>query len=325
MPNDVRSTAPPWAPGALGQAARNIADRVGQPPEGVALVVYAEAKRFIAERVIAELAARGIETHALCLAPLGERASERTRARFLRWLRDVRGQWGLVLLLQPQQAPLLFDLVGRPDQGVVGSLEHITCDWLISPEGLVRTVGVDMAELNAFRRRLLAALSTAHEIRILTRRGTDLRLRPREWTATDGEVYTAPVETSAQGTVVFDGSAYSGLLSPPLTLCLDAGRVTNLDRIEADTPQLAMVLHDLSRDTGARQVAELGLGINPGARRDADIMEAEQARGTCHIGFGHNAAFGGRNESAVHTDYCILRPTIEVDNTPICVGGAFCI
>ena len=70
-------------------------------------------------------------------------------------------------------------------------------------------------------------------------------------------------------------------------------------------------------------LAEFGIGINPGARVDADVMESEQARGTCHFGFGHNVGFGGQNRSEVHVDLVVLQPTIEVNGKILCEAGKY--
>ena len=44
------------------------------------------------------------------------------------------------------------------------------------------------------------------------------------------------------------------------------------------------------------------------------MLEDEKSLGTSHIAFGNNADFvgGGKNNSKIHRDYLICRPTIEI-------------
>ena len=50
-------------------------------------------------------------------------------------------------------------------------------------------------------------------------------------------------------------------------------------------------------------------------------MESEQARGTCHFGFGMNLNYGGKIKSKKHFDLVILNPTIIVNQKLICADG----
>ncbi len=69
----------------------------------------------------------------------------------------------------------------------------------------------------------------------------------------------------------------------------------------------------MDTDAGSRTIAELGIGLNPGARLTARMLEAEKANETAHIAFGSNEGFpGGVNHSIMHMDYLFLRPTLEV-------------
>ena len=54
-------------------------------------------------------------------------------------------------------------------------------------------------------------------------------------------------------------------------------------------------------------MAELGLGANAGARLSGIIMEDEAVRDTCHICFGDNTRYGGRNASAWHGGTLVVR------------------
>jgi leucyl aminopeptidase (aminopeptidase T) len=50
-------------------------------------------------------------------------------------------------------------------------------------------------------------------------------------------------------------------------------------------------------------------------------MESEQARGTCHFGFGMNLNYGGEIKSTKHFDLVILNPSIEINHTLVYEEG----
>ncbi len=307
----------------LTLAATNIAAKVGDPPAGSVLIVASPPKAHIAEAV-ADRLRRRIETHLLHL--------ERHASAALAWLppalQDLASEgWGLVLLCSPIHAQLLFRAVGRPDTGLRIDATYLFCDWLIRPQSLVRTYAIDMGELRRFREALLHRLEGATALRITSAAGTDIRLTPRHWESTDGEVFTAPIEAETEGRVVVDGCIYDQVPSKPPTLVIRRGRVTNLDVLDASQQQ-RWLYNDLTRDANGAVVAEFGLGINPGALWDADLMEAEQARGTCHVGFGNNLPFGGANRSAMHVDVVLRHPTITAEghvgaDLVVCQNGIY--
>ena len=304
---------------AIGIAAGNIARIVGYPPDSSVLILYCEGKDDIAQKISEEFEKKEVECHLLRVGNKLDSGSDRFQAI----IGELSGSWGLVFLLNPVHAPFLFETVGRPDYGIKLSSQHFFSDWLIRTGSLIRTYGIDLDELHLFRQNLLAQLKNAKEIRITTNSGTDVTLRPRSWNKTDGEVFTAPVESSTNGIVSVDGCAYGGPPRKPFSLKIRNGKVINLAGLDENDKQQKYMLKDLTRDYNASVLAELGIGINPGARRDADIMESEQARGTCHFGFGHNIGFGGQNDSRSHIDYVVLDPSIEVDGKLICKDGNY--
>lgn len=178
---------------------------------------------------------------------------------------------------------------------------------------------VDQAE------RLIAALAGAISVRITTPGGTDITvdIRDRRFvtdvkiTETEkgcnlpcGEVFGAPVEDGADGVVVADGSiGGEGPPPSPVTLEVRAGRVTGVDC--ADRQWRKRIIELLDTDSGARTIAELGIGLNPKARLIGIMLEDEKAYRTAHFAFGDNIGFpGGVNESTTHIDYLVHRPTI---------------
>jgi leucyl aminopeptidase (aminopeptidase T) len=125
-----------------------------------------------------------------------------------------------------------------------------------------------------------------------------------------GEAFIAPIETSAEGTIVFDGSlAGFGLLREPLRVTVVAGRATHAD---GEAGRWLLDTLDDGGSTG-RLIAELGIGTNPSATLSGHILEDEKACGTAHVAFGSSAFIGGANLAGVHVDGILLEPTIELD------------
>ncbi|HPF70323.1 MAG TPA: aminopeptidase [Candidatus Krumholzibacteria bacterium] len=187
-------------------------------------------------------------------------------------------------------------------------------------------LAVDYGRMRQLASGLIAAFADAAGAHITTPLGTDLVLDLRGRRLVSdlhavpgvgvnlpcGEVYGCPVETGADGTLVVDGCwGSAGTVPSPLTFTLEAGRVVDARCDDAAT--LDAVTRLLDTDPGARTIAELGIGLNPGARLCDRMLEAEKAFRTAHLAFGDNQGMpGGRSRSAVHIDYLVTRPTITV-------------
>jgi aminopeptidase len=170
-------------------------------------------------------------------------------------------------------------------------------------------------ELRAFQASLIERLERAREVRIEAD-GTDLTLsvERRTWVNSDGrrnmpsgEVFTGPLETSAQGRVRFDvPSSPAGVGVAGVTLAFRDGEV-----VEASAERGEDYLHRaLETDPGARRLGEIGIGTNFGIDRPTGtILFDEKIGGTVHLALGRSyPETGGRNESALHWDLvCDLR------------------
>jgi leucyl aminopeptidase (aminopeptidase T) len=130
-----------------------------------------------------------------------------------------------------------------------------------------------------------------------------------------GESYVAPLEDSANGKIVVDGSiAGIGVVREPVTLTLQNGRLTDADGEEGKR------LLELLGDDNGRVIAEFGIGTNKKARLTGNVLEDEKVFGTVHIAFGSNKPFGGTNEAGVHIDCVIKDPIVTIDGK-IIIGG----
>lgn len=151
---------------------------------------------------------------------------------------------------------------------------------------------------------------------------TALARTPGMRTATpDLEAFIAPVEGTAEGVLVVDGSASNvGLIREPVRMLIEAGRVTGISGGE-QADQIWASLSDAGHE-GAYVVAELGIGLNPEGLVRGHIIEDEGAYGTAHVALGNNMNFiGGQNWAPIHFDHVFHRPTISLDGVEVMVDG----
>ena len=170
-------------------------------------------------------------------------------------------------------------------------------------------------ELSATQTALVERLAPASEIHIEAE-GTDLRLSVagRGWINSDGrrnmpsgEVFTGPVETSAEGRIRFGvPSSPRGLEVAGIELEFREGRVVAGRADRGDDVLQAM----LATDDGARVLGEIGIGTNFGVDRPiGSVLVDEKMGGTVHLALGRSyPETGGTNESAIHWDMvCDIR------------------
>jgi aminopeptidase len=163
--------------------------------------------------------------------------------------------------------------------------------------------------------RLVERLEEADEIRI-TGLETDLTLsvKDRKFLNGDGshnmpcgEIFTGPVEDSANGEVYFGiPVAVGGREVSGVRLRFEEGRVVGSSAEKGEEYLSAM----LDADDGARYLGELGIGTNYGIpRATKNILFDEKLGGTVHLAVGRSyEKTGGKNESSVHWDLiCDLR------------------
>jgi leucyl aminopeptidase (aminopeptidase T) len=132
-----------------------------------------------------------------------------------------------------------------------------------------------------------------------------------------GESYIAPVEGTAEGSVLVDGSfAGLGILKTPLKLTFEKGKM-----IKAEGPDAERLEAMLGENPLARNLAELGIGTNDKARVTGVILEDEKIYGTVHIALGSNDTFGGTVAAGIHVDGIITKPELLLDGHIIVKDG----
>lgn len=131
-----------------------------------------------------------------------------------------------------------------------------------------------------------------------------------------GEAYIAPVEGSASGQLLADGSvAGYGVLAAPLLLTVEQGRLV---QAEGDG---AKELLEMLGDGDGRWLGEFGIGTNDKARITGVVLEDEKVFGTIHVAFGSNNTFGGQIAAGVHIDIVVKEPDVYLDGRLIMSQG----
>lgn len=189
------------------------------------------------------------------------------------------------------------------------------------------------SELRRFQERLIDRLRGCRELHIEAP-GTDLRLqvKGRTWVNSDGrrnmpsgEVFTGPLESSAQGQIHFDvPSSPSGVEVAGVSLTFEAGEVVDAKAQRGEEYLRQM----LATDDGARRLGEVGIGTNFGITRPTGaILFDEKIGGTIHLALGRSyPETDGVNRSAVHWDLiCDLRRggRLSADDAALLEDGRF--
>jgi aminopeptidase len=170
----------------------------------------------------------------------------------------------------------------------------------------------------------------------LTGPETDLRLgiagRPfincdGHYNMPDGEVFTGPVEDSAEGHVYFSYPAiYRGREVTGVRLWFEGGKVVKASAEKNED----FLLKTLDTDQGSRRIGEFAIGTSTGITRfTRQILFDEKINGSFHMALGAGyPESGSKNESAIHWDMiCDLRDggEIRVDDELMYKDGKFVI
>ncbi len=176
----------------------------------------------------------------------------------------------------------------------------------------------------------------AKEIRVKTEAGTDITFNVEGMEAIAnigdyhqpgmggnmpaGEVYIPPEGfTNVNGKIVVDGSMKTAegalLLKSPIIVHVENGKVVKL---EGDQAHLLEETFQKFEDRAkyperVRHIAEVAIGINPGAVLIGSMIMDEKVKGTGHIAIGSNSWFGGAIKTIYHGDQVFKNPVFYVD------------
>ena len=128
----------------------------------------------------------------------------------------------------------------------------------------------------------------------------------------DGEIYTGPVEDSANGWVHFTYPAiYNGVMVEGVELTFKNGR---LEKIKAAKNQ-AFLLEMCNSDAGARYLGEFAIGTNYEIDHfSRNILFDEKLGGSFHMALGSGyPETGNKNKSMIHWDMiCGMKEDSEI-------------
>ncbi len=165
---------------------------------------------------------------------------------------------------------------------------------------------------------------------------TDLKLRVkgRKWincagteNFPDGEVFTSPLEDTAEGHIRYSYPAvYGGREVEDVRLEFRKGKVVK----ESAGKNQQFLTTMLDSDRGARFIGEVAIGTNYEITRfSKNILFDEKIGGTCHLAVGASIPeSGGKNQSSVHWDMvCNLKKDSQItgDGKVIYRNGKFTI
>ncbi len=205
----------------------------------------------------------------------------------------------------------------------------------VTEEMITRTLTIDYSILQKDCSYLEEILNNGNTVHLTTELGTDITfsienrsgkidggvyIKPGDFgNLPAGEVYIAPVEGTANGKIVIDGSmAGVGLVDEPIILTVERGLAVKVSGGNS-AAKLESILEKYGEKS--RNIAELGIGIHPQAKLTGEILEDEKILGTVHIALGDNSTFGGTVEVASHLDGVILNPTLKIDDKIIIDNG----
>ena len=121
----------------------------------------------------------------------------------------------------------------------------------------------------------------------------------------DGEVYTAPVRDSINGTLTYNTpSIFQGVTYENICFRFENGRI-----IEASANLSERLNKVLDTDDGARYIGEFAIGVNPYIVRPMkDTLFDEKIQGSFHFtpGNAYEEADNG-NRSAIHWDLVVIQ------------------
>ncbi|MCX8083970.1 MAG: aminopeptidase [Calditerrivibrio sp.] len=163
--------------------------------------------------------------------------------------------------------------------------------------------------VNLFQQKVVEILTDAKQIRIQgTKTDLTLSVEGRKWincsgrhNLPDGEVFTSPVEDSAEGEIFFDiPTSFMGVEVQNVLLRFEKGKVVYAKAEKGD----GFLQKMLETDDGARYVGEIAFGLNDSITIPSkNILFDEKIGKSLHLAIGSSyPETGGKNQSGLHWD-----------------------
>jgi aminopeptidase len=139
-----------------------------------------------------------------------------------------------------------------------------------------------------------------------------------------GEVFTAPIEDSAEGEIFFDlPSVVYGNEVEGIKLKFERGKIIEYSAVRNERLLKSMI----ETDEGSQRLGELGIGTNKGITKfSKNILFDEKIGDTIHLAIGRSyKECRGVNDSAIHWDMIksMKRGKILMDGFAVQENGKF--
>lgn len=218
----------------------------------------------------------------------------------------------------------------------------------ITEEMMNRTAAIDYKELQNRCKKMNEYFEDAVLVHVTSTGGTDLTVpvNGRKLMFDDGdfskpgtggnipagEVFISPVVGGCEGIIVYDGSMTfsdgDSILETPIKCKVSKGFVTDITGgAEAirllktiTEAELRSIVYEKEKKLpegqgavykkNARNIGELGIGLNPAATITGNMLEDEKAFRTCHFAIGEN--YDNDAPSLIHLDGVVRNPTITI-------------
>ncbi|QQZ10580.1 aminopeptidase [Heyndrickxia vini] len=172
---------------------------------------------------------------------------------------------------------------------------------------------LDYSKMDKAMDSLVALMNNTDKVRLVSP-GTDLTFSIKDIPAIkcagrlnipDGEVYTAPVRNSVNGTITYNTpSPYQGFTFENVKLTFKDGKI-----VEATSNDTERINKIFDTDEGARFIGEFAIGVNPYILHPMqDILFDEKIAGSIHFTPGqcYDVAPNGNN-SNIHWDMVLIQ------------------
>ncbi|MBE0512641.1 aminopeptidase [Candidatus Bathyarchaeota archaeon] len=204
-------------------------------------------------------------------------------------------------------------------------------------------MAADYEKIAEETKKIAKLLTAANEAVVRSKQGTDVMfsVKGREggldmgiytergaWgNLPSGEAYVAPVEGTSRGKVVVEKGWYPNL-KENMILVFKNGKVVDVIG-GGDVGETFRALLSPGREEepyiSRRNLAELGVGTNPHAKRPDNVLEAEKIRGTVHVAVGDSSHLGGTVAADLHEDFIIPHPDLILDGKTVMKNGELLI
>jgi len=210
----------------------------------------------------------------------------------------------------------------------------------ITKEVMIRGLSADYKKIAELTLRMKKVFDKTNDVHITAPNGTDISLsiKGRKAIASKGlfykkgeggnlptgETFIAPVEGTANGIFVVDGSMTGvGVIGKtPIKIVVEKGLATKITGGAKAKKLLAMLDAHVKK---ARNIAELGIGANDKVKLSGNLLEDEKVLGTVHLALGNNITMGGKVSVPIHLDGVIKKPSVWFDGKIVMKNGKLLI